>query len=392
MPTVNIIGVGYIGTVISCYLTEKEYQINGIDKNPDVLNKDSWFRRFSDIESNLKKANLDLVTTSTSYKDIDGDSVSIICVDTPTNENGELYLSNLKDSIESLSKEVNNGHTIIVRSTILPGTSEEVIIPLIEERSGMKVGEDIYYGYAPEFVRGGSGIEDIKNPSKQVIAGDKEAAETFQNLFPYEETFETDLRTAEGLKYFDNVFTGLKVSLANEVGRAGESLNFDAKKVMEILVSDTKLNISEEYLKPGNSFGGPCLKKDISALNNKISSKAELPIVSSIIESNKTHTSWIISQITSKKDVEVVGLVGATYKEDFNSLEQSPYLKVKKELEEKGYQTETYSPILKDSIDSIPREELLETDLIVVFNSVSGLEEIKEEFDGSIIDLSNFDI
>lgn len=395
MPTVNIIGVGYIGTVISCYFAEKEYKVNGIDKNSDVRDKESWFKRFSDIERNLNEDNLDLVNTSTSYKDIDKDSVSIICVDTPTDKNGELDLSNLKDSIKSLSKEINKKHTIIVRSTILPGTSKNIIIPLIEETSGMKVGEDIYYGYAPEFVRGGSGMEDLKNPSKQIVAGNEKAIESFISLFPSEKnTFRPSLETAEALKYVDNAFHGLKISIANEVGRLGDEIGFDGKKVMEIIVSDQKLNISEKYLDPGSSFGGPCLRKDISALNREIEdSKTQTPVISSIIASNNSHNSWIISKINRRDNIENIGLVGATYKESFNSIIDSPCINIGEQLENQGYNIRIHDPLLEDSlIENVSKSEIKKSDILIIFNDIPNLKEIKKDFKGEILDLSEFNV
>lgn len=393
MQDINIIGVGYIGSVIACYLAENGYQITAIDKEPGVENKREWFSRYSDIRENIDDNQLENIETSTSYSDISEDGVSIVCVDTPVSQQG-IELSNLKNAFRSLSENIEEGHEVVLRSTILPQTSEKELIPVLEE-SGLEIGEEVFYCYAPEFVRGGSGLEDLENPSKNVISGDQKVIETFRKLFPKSEnTFETDIRTAEAVKYFDNIFHGLKVSLANEAGRTGNKLGFDPETVMSILASDQKLNSSEKYMNPGKSFGGPCLRKDINAFKKHAERKnVDIPVISSIVESNDQHSSWIISQI-EKRNMDNIGLVGLTYKSGFNSTADSPSIRIGEELEEKGYSLNVYDPeIEQSSFEHTGLQEVAESsELAIIFHEVDRIEKFKENFDGEIIDLSSFSI
>lgn len=388
---INVIGVGYIGSVISLYLAKRDYEVTGIDKLDDLLDKKEWFNRYTDIENKIEENVLGQIEVSTQYEDVKT-GVSVVCVDTPSGHESA-DLTNVKSALTDLAKQIEPDHTIILRSTLPPRTSKDTLIPLIEEESGLEYDEEFNFCYAPEFIRGGTGLEDLENPSKTVMSGNNEAIEVFKQIFPVSEnSYETSMEVAEAVKCFDNVFHGLKISLANESGRLGRELGFNPNKVMEIISSDERLNASAMYLEPGNSYGGPCLEKDIKILESEAkSSNTDTPVLSSINESNEEHNSWLVEQV-EKKNPETVGLIGATYKKDFNSLVNSPCLEMASQLEERGFKVIVYEPevdidgFIQDDMNSIRSE----TDIWIIFNLTDEVKRAKNDFKGDIIDLSDF--
>lgn len=389
--TVNVIGVGYIGSIVSLHLAENGCRVVGIDKEESVLEKREWFGRYDELDLVLQEEHLQRIETSTAYENLEG-GVSVVCVDTPFSEDS-VDLSNVKSALRDLAHNIGPGHTIILRSTLSPGKTKSDLIPLLEEESGLEYDEDFDFCYAPEFVRGGEGLEDLKNPSKTVLAGNKGGIEAFKQLFPTSENiFKVDIETAEAVKCFDNVFHALKITLANESGRLGKELGFNSSKLMEIISSDQKLNISKNYLEPGHSFGGPCLYKDIEILKSQIDdTELETPVISSINQSNAEHDYWLVDKI-EQRDPELVGLIGATYKKNFNSLANSPCLRVASQLEERGVSVKIYEPALEiGDFEQAEMSELMNANLWVIFNSLDSMESHKSEFDGDIIDLSDFE-
>ncbi len=388
---INVIGVGYVGSIISLHLAQEGYEIIGVDKNEKVLSKEEWFSRYNDIDSHKEKKFLEKIKTTTDYQDLEGE-VSILCVNTPVGEESA-DLSNIKDALEDLAGKIEKGHTIIIRSTLPPGATKSELIPLIQEKSGLEYGEGFHFCYAPEFVRGGTGLKDLKNPSKTVISGDKRGKEIFKQILPtLENTHETTIETAEATKCFDNAFHGLKISLANETGRMGREIGFNPNKVMEIISSDYKLNISDTYMSPGNAYGGPCLEKDIEILNNQArNSGTKTPVLSSINESNTYHNSWLVDKI-KEIDPETVGLIGATFKDGFNSSKNSPCLDLASKLKKEGYNTLVYdSQIEIEGFKQTDLSEIAEADIWIIFNEKDSISELREDFSGNIIDLSNFE-
>jgi len=388
---VNVIGVGYIGSVISLHLAKRDYEVTGIDKLEDILDKEEWFDRYTDIESKIEEKHLNQIEVSTQYEELKP-GVSVVCVDTPSGQKSA-DLTNVKSALSDLAEQIEHSHTIILRSTLPPRTGKDTLIPLIEEKSGLKYGEGFNFCYAPEFIRGGTGLEDLENPSKTVMSGNKRAIEVFKQIFPVSEnSYRTSMEVAEAVKCFDNVFHGLKISLANESGRLGRELGFNPNKVMEIISSDERLNASAMYLEPGNSYGGPCLEKDIKILESEAkSSNTETPVLSSINESNEKHNSWLVERV-EKKDPETVGLIGATYKKDFNSLVNSPCLKMASQLEEKEFNVVIYDPEV--NIEGFNQADIeainSETDIWIIFNLTDEVKRAKNDFEGDIIDLSDF--
>jgi GDP-mannose 6-dehydrogenase len=386
----NVIGVGYIGSLISLHIADQGKNVNALDKKKGILNKKEWFKRYSDIEKEVEKSQLENIETITDYSKAKAD-VSIVCVNTPS-EDSSADLSNVKNAFRDIAKYISQEETIILRSTVPPETCKSTLIPLIEDVSGLERGRDFYFCYAPEFVRGGTGLEEFRDPSKTVISGDEKARDIFKELFPVSENLhETSIETAEAVKYFDNAFHGLKISLANECGRLGEEIGLDAKKVMDVISSDYKLNMSDMYMTPGKSFGGPCLTKDIQVLENEAEkNNTETPVISSINESNNQHNSWIVQKILDKKP-DSVGIIGATYKEGFNSVVNSPALTVANDLRGQVGEVRIHDPEIEiEEFKQVGKQKVIETDILIIFNQTDNLEELKTGFNGDIVDLTDF--
>ncbi len=220
--------------------------------------------------------------------------LSFVCVGTPSQPNGNLdlrYIRRVCEQIGQALKEKTEWHTVVIRSTILPGTMCQVVIPALEQSSGKTAGIDFGVCHNPEFLREGSAVKDFHCPPKTVVGElDQNSGNLLAELYagvpgPF---IRTDLKTAEMVKYSDNSWHALKIGFANEIGNLCKSFDIDAHEVMKIFCLDQKLNISPAYLSPGFAFGGSCLPKDLRAL--AYSAKMhdlELPILDSILQSNR---------------------------------------------------------------------------------------------------------
>lgn len=386
---INVIGTGYIGSLISIYLSRKGYHVTALDKEKDILNKRKWFKRYCDIEAELTNE-LENINTITSYDELEA-STSVICVNTPEGEKSA-DLSNLKNAIRDLADKIETEHTIILRSTVPPKTTKEELIPILEERSGLNCGEELHLCYAPEFVRGGTGLKEFTDPSKTVISGDELGKQAFRKIFPVSDNLhDTSIGTAEAVKYFDNIFHGLKISLANECGRLGQEIGIKPEEVMQIISSDYRLNVSDMYMKPGKSFGGPCLYKDIKAMNDEAERhNTNTPVISSINESNDEHNSWIVEKIKDRSPSSL-GIIGAKYKKDFNSVARSPSLEIASMLEGDVDNVLVYDPDIDvEGYKQVGSNEIKDADMWVVFNKVEHIQEMKSDFSNDIIDLAAF--
>lgn len=298
---ISIFGLGYVGAVTLGCLARDDHYIIGVDIDETKL--DTIRRGASPVieeglDALIKGAagsGRVEVTKDTTYA-VHNTALSLICVGTPSSRNGSQDLR----AIERIARELGEStrtksdyHVFVVRSTVLPGTVQEVIQPIFEERSGKKAGPDFGLCYMPEFLREGSSIKDFENPPYTLVGGDCDRAvrrvkEVFGQLQC--EFIVTTVRTAEMLKYCSNSFHALKVTFANEIGRIAQSVGVDSREVMTLLCRDTRLNISSAYLKPGFAFGGSCLPKDVRALLRLAQDHdVAVPMLSGILPSNRTH-------------------------------------------------------------------------------------------------------
>lgn len=293
------------------------------------------------ISKNVKSGRLR--ATQDHFQAIHDTELSFICVGTPSQVNGNLDLKFIRRVCEQIGealREKTARHTIAVRSTVLPGSMNKVIIPILEESSGKKAGQGFGICHNPEFLREGTAVKDFNAPPKTVIgeidqtSGDGLAA-LYQKLDA--PLIRTTVEVSEMVKYVDNCWHALKIGFANEIGNVCKSLEIDSHAVMNIFCQDKKLNISPAYLLPGFAFGGSCLPKDLRAFTYQAkSADLDLPIISSILPSNEKQIARGL-QLIAEQGNKQVGVLGFSFKAGTDDLRESPVIEVIERLIGKGY-------------------------------------------------------
>jgi len=346
--SVSIFGLGYVGMVSAgCFALDRN-EVIGVDP---VKTKVDLVREgrspiieaeIGEIIASTTEAGR-LRATSDHGQAIRETELSFICVGTPSHTNGNLdlrYIRRVCQEIGEALKEKGARHVVVVRSTILPGTMREIVIPILEKSSGKKAGTDFGVCHNPEFLREGSAVRDFKWPPKTVIGElDRASGDQLASLYQKIDApvIRTDLETAEMVKYTDNCWHALKIGFANEIGNLCSSFTIDADKVMEIFCQDKKLNISPAYLRPGFAFGGSCLPKDLRALTYQAKMHdLELPIITSILPSNEMQVTRGL-QLIMEKGLNRVGILGFSFKAGTDDLRESPMIEVIERLIGKGY-------------------------------------------------------
>ena len=273
---ISIFGLGYVGFISGLCLAESGHTVIGVDVNPqkvDMVNNAVPPVVEEQVEEKLKAISRSgqLRAITDAAEAVRSTDLSLVCVGTPSLDNGDINLTYLKRVCRQIGealKEKEAFHVVVIRSTVIPGSTDESLIPILEEYSGKKAGIGFGVGYNPEFLREGSSIKDYYNPPKIVVGGsDETSIEKTLAIYQGIEAplVKTSIKVAEMVKYVDNIFHALKITFANEVGMLSSRLSIDSHEVMDIFTQDTKLNISPAYLKPGFAFGGSCLPKDIRA-------------------------------------------------------------------------------------------------------------------------------
>jgi len=350
---ISVFGLGYVGTVSASCLADDGHEVIGVDPvqtKVDLINGGRSPIVETDvgevIAATTKAGRLRALRDP--CQAIRETDLSLVCVGTPSLTNGNLdlrYVRRICEQIAEALKSKKKRHTVVIRSTILPGTMRTIVIPVLEELSGKKVGVDIGVCNNPEFLREGSAVKDFRSPAKTVI-GELDAASGDMLAALYEKIdaplIRTDLETAEMVKYVDNSWHALKIGFANEIGTLCKSLGLDAHEVMNIFCQDHKLNISTAYLLPGFAFGGSCLPKDLRALSYKAKmNDLELPILTSILRSNEMQVSRGL-QLIIERGNKKVGILGFSFKAGTDDLRESPLIEVIERLLGKGYDLRIY--------------------------------------------------
>jgi GDP-mannose 6-dehydrogenase len=346
---VSVFGLGYVGSVSAASFAADGHTVVGVDVNPDKvasLNEG----RSPIVEKGLDElirentANGRLRATTSTADAVRDTELSLICVGTPSRKNGSLdltYLERVAEQIGEALKDKDDYHVVVVRSTVLPGTTHEVVIPALERTSGKKYGTGFGVSVNPEFLREGTAIHDFRHPPLTLVGHNyRSDAEPTKALYarvdaPIETT---TIRTAEMMKYASNTWHALKVTFANEIGNICKRLEIDSHEVMEIFCKDTKLNLSPYYMKPGFAFGGSCLPKDVRALQYRAKEvDLDMPVIQAILGSNLLQIQHAIDEIvdTGKKKV---GLLGFSFKAGTDDLRESPIVILAEALLGKGYQ------------------------------------------------------
>lgn len=350
---ISIFGLGYVGAVSAGCLASDGHDVIGVDPNQtkvDLINKGVTPIIEKDIGEMIAKtaASGKLRATTDVREAVMGSDISLICVGTPSMLNGNLDLSYVRRVCEEIGaaiREKSTFHVVVGRSTMLPGSMHNVVIPTLEQASGKKAAVDFGVCNNPEFLREGTAVYDYYHPPKTVIGeSDPRAGDMLVELYKHMDApmIRTDVETAEMVKYTDNNWHALKVAFANEIGNICKAVGIDGHKVMEIFCQDTKLNLSPYYMKPGFAFGGSCLPKDVRALTYKGRSlDLELPVLNAIMPSNQHQIAKAIDMIANKGKRKV-GILGFAFKAGTDDLRESPIVDVIEHLIGKGYELKLY--------------------------------------------------
>jgi len=350
---ISIFGLGYVGAVSAGCLANDGHEVVGVDPVPtkvDLINQGQSPIVEKDISEIISATckNGRLRATSDSGAAIRATELSFVCVGTPSQPNGNLdlrYIRRICEQIGEALKTKNARHTVVIRSTILPGTMRKIVIPTLEEFSGKKASVDFGVCNNPEFLREGSAVKDFRCPPMTVIGEiDEASGNALASLYQHIEAplIRTDLESAEMVKYVNNSWHALKIGFANEIGNVCKSLGIDAHEVMKIFCQDQKLNISPAYLLPGFAFGGSCLPKDLRALSYQAKMRdLNLPILSSILPSNEVQISRGLQLIVDRGQTRV-GILGFSFKAGTDDLRESPLIEVIERLLGKGYDLRIY--------------------------------------------------
>jgi GDP-mannose 6-dehydrogenase len=355
---ISIFGMGYVGTVSAGCLARDGHEVIGIDPIETKVNLINAGCT-PIVEAEIGEIVAEAVRTKRLRATCDQNQavletdLSFVCVGTPSQVNGNLDLTYIRRVCEQIGQAIKNkadGHTIVIRSTVLPGTMRQMIIPVLEEHSGKKAGVDFGLCNNPEFLREGSAVKDFYNPPKTVIGElDQVSGDLLAELYVGLDApmIRTDIETAEMVKYVDNCWHALKIGFANEIGNVCKALSIDAHKVMKIFCQDRKLNISSAYLEPGFAFGGSCLPKDLRALAYTAKMRdLNLPILTSILPSNEMQVSRGL-QLIMEKGHRRVGVLGFSFKAGTDDLRESPIIEVIERLLGKGYDLRIYDKNVK---------------------------------------------
>jgi GDP-mannose 6-dehydrogenase len=349
---VALFGLGYVGSVTATCLAARGHRVAGIDIATDKVEALAAGRP-SVLEPGLDALVVEAVgsgalraTVSTQYG-LAGSDLSIVCVGTPSAPNGSTDLSQVTRVVAEIGTALagsNRAHTVVIRSTVPPGTVDDVVVPLLEQASGRTVGEDLQVAMCPEFLREGSSITDFFDPPFLVIGGTERAAAAVAELFGFLDcpVHVVATRSAESIKYACNAFHALKVAFVNELSQLYRRQGVDARQVMEVFVDDHRLNISPAYLRPGFAFGGSCLPKDLrSLLHLGRMASQDLPLLGAALATNDMLIRSVADRVIEAVDAaggtnRRVALLGLSFKENTDDLRESPYVALAEILIGKG--------------------------------------------------------
>jgi GDP-mannose 6-dehydrogenase len=350
---IGVFGLGYVGSVSAGCLTALGHEVVGVDVNPikvEMINAG---------QSPVIEAELDaliargvetgrLRAETSAWEAIAVSDVSLVCVGTPSESNGNLNLTSVERVCQQIGQALakkEGYHIVVVRSTMLPGSTEGRVIPILESASGRQAGRDFGISYNPEFLREGTAVHDFHHPPFSLVGQhDSRGARMVADLYTQVDAplLIVPLKVAEMVKYANNAFHALKVVFANEIGNVCKEQGIDSHQVMDIFCMDDKLNLSSYYLKPGFAFGGSCLPKDLRALlyhGHRLDLR--LPVLEAILPSNALQIKRgfeLIRRMGSRK----VGVLGFSFKAGTDDLRESPLVELIETLIGKGYQVKVY--------------------------------------------------
>ena len=384
-------GLGYVGCVTAACLAKLGHRVVGIDRDNHKVRKvlagETPFYE-PGLEPILNEAvqSGSLTATTELRTGLESCDIAMICVGTPSENNGNISLTQLRRVCEDIAAQLpgrSSSLIVAVRSTVFPGTCEQVVLPVFRQNPLVDVVSN------PEFLREGTAVRDFLDPSLLVVGGtDAEATERVASLYESLNTqaIRVTLRTAEMIKYACNSFHALKIGFANEIGTLCSGLGVPPAEVMSTLCADTRLNISPAYLKPGFAFGGSCLPKDLRALTYRASRlDLALPLIETLLRSNQAHLARAVDAVLSLRG-ERIGIFGLAFKENTDDLRESPVCALVEHLVGKGRDISIFDPHIRmDEIYGQNRQFALSAVPHIEKLMVSGLEKLLGSIDHLVV-------
>lgn len=344
---ISIFGLGYVGCVCAARLAEAGHDVVGVDVNEEkvrMINAGTSPIVEPGLEELLAKvaAAGKLKAVASCPEAVRASDLALICVGTPGHPNGQLNVETLARLCREIGLALQGRatpFTVVVRSTVLPGTTEGVVMPALDAGTDGRFHSELRVAANPEFMRESTALEDFLHPPFTLVGSeDGAAAAELRELYAsvQAEFVHTRIRTAEMIKYIANAYHAVKVCFANEIGDVCEAMAVDPQEAMRIFRMDKKLNISEAYLKPGFAFGGSCLPKDLRALAYAAHSHdVHAPLLSTILPSNEGLIRRAAEQVLAARKRRV-GLVGLSFKPGTDDLRESPMVTLAETLIGKG--------------------------------------------------------
>ena len=350
---ISVLGLGYVGAVCAAALSSRGHTLVGVDVSKQKVSLVSSGMS-PIVEPGLGEliaqgvADGHLTATTDLHKAIEDTDLSMICVGTPSKKNGDLDLTYIEDVCREIGfalRDKETHHTVVIRSTVLPGTVGGIVIPILEDCSGKKAGKDFGVAVNPEFLRESTAINDYDFPPITVIGEyDQKSGDILEELYRDlpAPILRKSIAVAELIKYTCNVWHATKVSFANEIGNIAKAAGVDGREVMDVVCQDNKLNISRYYMRPGFAFGGSCLPKDVRALTYRAAQlDVKAPLLNAIMSSNSYQIEKTINMI-EKTGMRNIAMLGLSFKAGTDDLRESPVVELAERLLGKGYRLSIY--------------------------------------------------
>lgn len=357
---ISVFGIGYVGVVSAACLAKDGHEVIAVDVDPGKIASINAGKTpiveegIGELVAEVVAAGRLTATGDTRYA-IENTDVSFICVGTPSAPDGSVGLKFVEEVCQNIGAALaakDDYHSVIVRSTCVPGSTESCCIPALEQSSGKTAGKDFGLGYYPEFLRESTAIKDYYDPGLIVFGTmDKptEDALTVLNQDLPCTIHKTDIRTAELVKYTSNAWRAVKVTFANEIGNIAKASGIDGQTVMEILCSDDKVAMSPYFMRPGFAFGGSCLPKDVRALRYLArSTGTDAHILNAVLDANEAQIARAEAMVEASGERKV-GFVGISFKPGTDDLRESPLVALAARLIGKGVDVEIYDPFVREA-------------------------------------------
>ncbi|RLF35720.1 MAG: UDP-glucose 6-dehydrogenase [Thermoplasmata archaeon] len=396
-----IIGTGYVGLVTGACFAKVGNTITFVDidkEKIDMINK-GVVPFYEPGLDNLLSSYRGKINATVDYKVIKDNDITFVCVGTPSKDDGSIDLIHVKQAVENIGgilKEINRWHHVVIKSTVLPGTTEKILLPILEKKSGKNATMDFGLSMNPEFLREGTAVYDFLNADRIVIgANDERSADELVNLYKSFslKIFKTSITTAEMIKYASNAFLATKISFINEIGNMCKKLGIDAYEVADGMGLDKR--IGRAFLDSGIGWGGSCFPKDLDALISWAKMIGEgHRIVSSVVEVNKRQPLKMIDLL--KKHVpnlngKTIGVLGLAFKPNTDDIRGSRAVPVVNQLLKEKAVVKAFDPKAMENFKKMflqikycsSAEEALDSDAVLV---LTKWEEFKKlDFTGKIV-------